>query len=687
MPRLSDTFHVAMGAGGHQGSVDQNLVANAMGPYWVDNNIIVYPSYSNTIEIVNPFTGTPPEQVAPRGCNDLRAGGGVWAAWLDHYGVWSSTGWHNAIAGLLSVGPDGSIAYVPNRQEGLGCNVRRLDGTEWRLADGVIYDLQLLYSETAIWTFQQNVYTKGIPVPQVLPGGVWGPKIAYIGLDAYICYFSGSAGVVIHRTDDASKGWIFAGPGVNAYNHDMKSDGTTLKVVAAAGAGEAPQDLMAEHYIPGQTPMVPLIKNDPIVVIGKPMDVAWFEFNQPPSVAPPGNALVSIRYGTDGAIVDYGGEQFAQFVSGGTVEEIEALCQTSEYPPVAYWDSRYWPHLPVLPQGAWLGIFGYCYANETPAQMESVLRDYINSIPSHYNLAIIAQCYTSNDSLTKDLRGLVAPYSRLARDHSNVTMLLVFSDQGRATGLNDHPEVRPYWQELYDGVVKVPNMDNGVVNGVLVDPQKYWFWLTANEDPRQWQDVMNRIGPDLYKYGLGQQKNSNGVPRGRLFLPWNACSNAAPRNESEEFLGVSQEPACCGIGDVPCKKVDCVDDQNPQWIWLDRDPHIEYQPIGTVEPPPDGDISLTIFKYTNPARRSDPLGMVVEFEAASDSPITEISYDLGDGDNPFVWTWKGPGYKDGRYFRVQGVKVTVNGDWTLRMTAKNSVGDEAVLEVPVTVTF
>ncbi|MET0785342.1 MAG: hypothetical protein ABWY25_01380, partial [Paenisporosarcina sp.] len=354
MPRLSDTFHVAMGAGGHQGSVDQNWIADAMGPYWFSNDEIVFPSYSSTINKQNPFLGTPSEVVAPRGCNDLRAGGGVWAAWLDHYGLFTSTGYHSDIAGLVAVGPDGSIAFTPNRQEGVGCNVRRLDGTTYRISDGVVYDLQLLLGEAAIWTFNQQVQVYNMPMPQVLPGGVWGPKIAYVGVDAYICYFSGTAGVVIHKTTDPTMGWVFAAAGINAYNHDMKSDGSSLMIVASKRAGEAPEDLMSAQYIPGVTPMVPLIKDDPIVVIGKPMDVGWFEFNQPPSVSPPGNALVSIRYGIDGAIVDYGGEQFSQFISGGSVEEIEARCAESDYPPVAYWDSRYWPRLPILPENAWL---------------------------------------------------------------------------------------------------------------------------------------------------------------------------------------------------------------------------------------------------------------------------------------------------------------------------------------------
>lgn len=689
MPRLSDNGHWAMGAGGHQGSVDQNFIANAMGPYWIDTQNVAYPTYSNTIEVVNPFTGAPPTVVAPRGCNDLRAGGGIWAAWLDHYGLWASTGWHNPIAGLLAVGPLGEIGYTPNRQEGLGCNVRRLDGSEYRLGEGVFYDLQLLHAETAIWTFGQNVYTKGIPVPQVLPGGVWGPKIAYIGMDAYICYFSGSAGVVMHRTNDASVGWIFAGPGVNAYNHDMKAiTSNVLRIIASKRAGEEPVDLMLTDYIPGVTPMVPLIHEDPIVVIGKPCDLAWFEFNQFPPALPPGNAMITVRWtNQDSTIIRMSGTQFATWVGGSTVAEINAKVANSPYPVLAYWDGRYWPEWPTLRADDWLCLFGYCYNNEIPSVFEQTMRGIINGVPSHYTkIAINCQCYTSNASLTTDLKGLVPVYARLARDYPRINFLSVFSDQDRKTGLNDHPELRPDWQKLYEGITGEPSMDNGIVDGVLVDPQKWWLNdFTVGENPANYEEVMKRKAGEIYKWGLGQQNNSSGVARGRLFLPWSSCPNAAPRNEQEYFLGVNQDASCCGIGDVPCKKVDVVDQMATQWIWLDRDPGIEYQPIHNVPPPP-GDVSLQIFKYTNPAKRSDPLGMVVEFEAASQHPIVEITYDLNDGDLPFTWKHT-PGTKDGRYFRVQGIKVTVNGNWFLTMTATNNQGHKATVQVPVTVTF
>lgn len=688
MPRLSENGHWAMGIGGHQGSVDQNFIADAMGPYWLNNEEVVYPTYSNVIAKINPFTGTPPQVVAPRGCNDLRAGGNVWAAWLDHYGLFTSTGWHDPVAGLLAVGPDGSIGYTPDRQADFRCFVREPGGFTWHLTDMIVYDLQLMTERRAVWTTNQVVYVHNLPQPQILPGGAWGTKVALIEQTYYICYFSGQYGVVIHKIDDNSMGWVFSGPGVNAYYHDMKAiTSNVLRVVASRRAGEEPVDLMLTDYVPGQTPMVPLYKEEPIVVIGKPMWLSWFEFNHPPLQTPPGNSMITVRWtNQDSTIIRMSGTQFATWVGGSTVAEINNKVANSPYPVFAYWDGRYWPSWPTLRKGDWLGLFGYCFNNESMPVFEQNMRDVINSVPPEYRqIAINCQCYTSNASLTTDLKGLVPVYARLARDYPRINFLSVFSDQDRKTGLNDHPELRPYWQKLYEGITGEPTMDNGIVDGVLVDPQKWWLNdFTVGENAANYQEVMKRKEQEIYKWGLGQQNNSSGVARGRLFLPWEQCPNAAPRNEQELFLGVNQDASCCGIGDVPCKKVDVVNQEANTWIWLDRDPGIEYQPIGSVNPPP-GDIVVQIRSYTNPTRRSDPDGCEIKFEVASSHPVTYIKISVNDGDLPFVWTWTEG--KDGRYFRIFGLKLTVNGNWTLRIEGRDNQGNVGVTEVPVTVTF
>jgi hypothetical protein len=57
---------------------------------------------------------------------------------------------------------------------------------------------------------------------------------------------------------------------------------------------------------------------------------------------------------------------------------------------------------------------------------------------------------------------------------------------------------------------------------------------------------MNAIEPDLWACGIGQQRDSQGNVRGRLFLPTEACPDASPPADDPEamHLGVRQERAC-----------------------------------------------------------------------------------------------------------------------------------------------
>lgn len=86
----------------------------------------------------------------------------------------------------------------------------------------------------------------------------------------------------------------------------------------------------------------------------------------------------------------------------------------------------------------------------------------------------------------------------------------------------------------------------GVADGLLVDPQAFFTALVAGTDPNDWDAVLNAIEPDLWGCGVGQQRDSGGVVRGRLFLPTDACPDASPPADDPEamFLGVRQERAC-----------------------------------------------------------------------------------------------------------------------------------------------
>lgn len=90
------------------------------------------------------------------------------------------------------------------------------------------------------------------------------------------------------------------------------------------------------------------------------------------------------------------------------------------------------------------------------------------------------------------------------------------------------------------------------------------------------------------------------------------------------------------------------------------------------------------------ARRSDPVGAVVQFEAESATPIAGFSFALEGSGTPPVTILTPPveGF-DGRYVRQFGIKATVNGTWPLVVSAWDTAGHTGVTRCAqgITVTF
>jgi len=673
MPRINEQSNVFMGVGGLPGSLNGTLIPDSTGPQWYNYELGIFQQPSTGKLVSYNINSGIRLEVASRGANDLRAGGNVWAAWLSGYGLYSSTGVYLPDAGLLDVGPDGAIGFTPNRQSGIGADVLEIDGEIWRLTDGIVYDLQLLGQHRAIWRDEGHIiHTYGIP-SCIQIGSVWRPRAVKVDGTWFVCYFSDLVGVVLHPFD-STEGWVIAPPGVDAFQHDMIAIGIVIELAWSARAGELPEDLRERAINTFTEPRVQLIPTIKIPAINKPCWLGWFEFIEPTIPFAPSNCILRVRT-EPGTIRELEGNQFALWVQSldGTVESIEQQAANSGHPTVCYWDGRDWPRLPNLPLNAWLGLQAYCKSYESPEKFELIMRSYIEGIYLNYpKIALVCQCYTSNDSLTKDIRGVVPVYARLARDYPRINMLLAFSDQGRATGYNDHPEVRSLWQDLFNGITGEPTMSNGVVNGVLVDPQAYFFSLVAGKNPTNYIDVLNEIGPDLYKYGLGQQKDSGCTPRARLFLPTGnaGCINAAPDNTPlEQCLGVKQHPPCWEHA------VDVVDSGGSGgWVWVDRGGPA-YVPISAPEPEPSL-ITILILAFDSVVGRSNPNGMLIRFEVASARPIVQIELDLeGDGEPSIVNNLLNEPRRDGRYLRALAFKPTVNGTWPLRVKAKDDLGN------------
>jgi len=415
----------------------------------------------------------------------------------------------------------------------------------------------------------------------------------------------------------------------------------------------------------------PLHPVNPIVRINKPCWLGWYEFNQPPPVLPPGNALVKIRYDISGATIKYDGTQFAEYIDGPTVENIEQRAQASSWPCIVYWDGRNWPRYPTLKPNDWLGLQAYCGVNESVEVFEQSIRAHIHDAQIHFNkIGLICQCYTSNDSLTKNLKGLVPVFARLARDYPALNFLLVFSDQNRATGLNDHPEVRPDWQTLFEGITGMPDdefisepIDTRILDTLKLLRPQYPTPMGARSG-----ELLNE-GAIVYKnegYGLERKDGGNVV-----FVPGIVDGSGNPIPLASDIIRTRTTGGWDVLLDAEgeCKVKDAAM-SGP----VDPDKFVE--PVGNA--PPIGDFRVELISYDTYVHRSDPKGMLIRFDVTCPNPVLEIELDLvGDGEPSIIINFLNEPRRDGRYCRALAFKPTVNGDWTLQVSAKDNQGNTA----------
>lgn len=425
-------------------------------------------------------------------------------------------------------------------------------------------------------------------------------------------------------------------------------------------------------------PVFPLNPEEPIVPMNKRCWLTWFEFNQPPPTDPPGNSLLKIRYEDSGAIIKLDGERFATWVDGASVAEINAKIQASTLPCVVYWDGREWPEWPVLRSYDWLCVYGYCFASESPAQFEIALRGMVHNAQQRYNkVAINCQCYTSNASLTTNLKALVPVYSRVARDYPAVDMLTVFSDQARPTGLNDHPELRAYWEQLYAGITGEPMADpemlpSEVCANLHGQRAKYGAVPTGPEIAQILNDAVYGV-PD---FGLSRKDAGNHVNSPERPGLGNIASDIVQRQSNSAMWDVlvgagEQSSVNCGVS-----------------IGFQTDPTRPW--VAPVQPPNPTFIGVVITDYDKVYHRNDPKGLLVYFDVTADNPVVRVELELlDDGEPSILIMFSSEERRDGRYVRALSFKPTVNGNWTLRVTATDNFGNTAFADgpIPVSVQF
>lgn len=151
----------------------------------------------------------------------------------------------------------------------------------------------------------------------------------------------------------------------------------------------------------------------PVVSIGRPIWMGFFEFGAESGL--PANCHIPVTQGAP--YLEVRGPSWA-YVSGhpdGDPAAIErAIADVSGIAPVVAYVPRRAQH--IIPTSAEIqGIEAYIGADESDEAFVARLTAAIRRSP---RAVLIAQCYSSNHTLTPDLRRVPGLVSRLARDHA-----------------------------------------------------------------------------------------------------------------------------------------------------------------------------------------------------------------------------------------------------------------------------
>jgi hypothetical protein len=684
MPRLNSKGEYAMGIAGIQGSVNGVLVPDSYGPYWINDDEVIFGQPSNLIlKIMNVDSSVRRDASPNSPYNELRAGGNNWAGFIAVPALVFAPNLHLPDAYLHDVGPDGAIGFRTLYHSNFGVEVFELNGERWLLNNtDIIYDLQLLGAKRAIWKNQDGhrIRTHNIP-PCIQIGNAWRPRAVFINDEWWVCYFSDAVGLVLHPFN-STIGYTITPPGVDAFGHDAVALGSFVKVAWSTTQGELPQHYRDRVINIATEPRQELSPTVTIPVIGKPCWCCWFEFVNDLAYLPPGNSFMWVKQG--GIITKADRTQFAAWVqidpgnpATHSVEFIEQQCNNNPLPCVAYWDSRVWPRLPNIKSSDWTAIQAYCRVGETPQRFEIDLRNYINTLPQDRKYCLVCQCYSDNASLTKDLIGIVPVYAALARDYKQINFLMPFNDQGRGNaqvggGLQWNPQVKPYWDQLFAGITGEPSMANPqlppeVCEALHRERNKYGTPPTGSELCKILNDAAWSVGQGA-DWGVNRKDFGTYVESPERPEVGKIAHDILHRKSDNmiwDVLIAAGEASTVNCGEA---LGEMTDSRRP-WVAPQKPPDV-------VEPEP---VSVVIY-YNDPvAKRSDPFGCLIKYEVASSRPITRAEfYCEGNGENPVAVEFPvGPGY-DGRYIRQIGVKFTVNGTWVLRVKGFNDQGQEGI---------
>jgi hypothetical protein len=253
LPYLNGSGKWCAGVGSGIASYEgQTIAVQAGGTCFLDDGTVIYQGMDARLYAYVVRTSSK-GSISPHGGNTIRAGGGIWAAWLpqnyaypEYRGLRISSGEHLPLAALHTVGPDGAVAIKELYDSAGPHYVLEKDGTEWALSNGDIYDVQLLGNKQAVWRdYALGIQTTpDVPTPVTLSPEAFFLKMAEVDGKWYVCYGS-PQGLVIHPAQDAGNPTILHPEHVDhQFYIDFKAVSKRLWYAYSLGQGDQPSDIV-----------------------------------------------------------------------------------------------------------------------------------------------------------------------------------------------------------------------------------------------------------------------------------------------------------------------------------------------------------------------------------------------------------------------------------------------------------
>lgn len=344
----------------------------------------------------------------------------------------------------MAAGQDDSL-LLGHRATGRGLRCYDVAGTVlWEDGNAVICfrtlpQAFLLDAHRCIWSDPAgNLYVRGLPTPQQR-GPAFDP-FALTAPDGTIWVGYHNDRFIMHPISDASRGYIL---------DTGLTYGTTTNGSAVGWSRDEAEGKMDALAIDWSWPLVDL--TPPVSTIPGVNRALWFGFFEFAGATDcPVNCRLKVEQGQPWLMVRdiVASRPIYRYVAGepdGDVDAIDRAVATAKavgdgLPTLAYVPRQ---ASAVRIPDAVVGIECYRRNGESEADFERYIRQ---TAARCQRVVLIVQCYTSNATLTKDLRSIPPVIARVARDVTNVEGVIVFSGSGRGTGFQDHPDVQPDWR-------------------------------------------------------------------------------------------------------------------------------------------------------------------------------------------------------------------------------------------------